>query len=226
MQRAAASSPLESSSPEGYSSKKRKHDSISAPSPADRQVYQKAVEDEEAKRIAALEKQFTDTGESRWVLSYNSASHKSPSTQVVLAGFATIDGLDETDTTEETIPVVGRRSFGGFKRQKDAGESLPSANVAENSEDENLSTSDSRTSDGSDLDGISDENTNSRQKNKMNDKIRFKSISGGNEPKCSRCGSKGHSKAACPLGRSKGTTSFGAVQKPDPKRKKKKKKKS
>ncbi|KAN0095397.1 hypothetical protein V8E51_016108 [Hyaloscypha variabilis] len=132
MQRAAASSPTTSASPDEPSPKRRKTDSnISTPSKinvdslADRTAVQAALASEEAKRQAALEKQAADAGDTRWVLSFEDqrllAASSPLGLRIVQAGFANIDSSQseiriEEDGLEDKPVMVGRRSFGRFNK--------------------------------------------------------------------------------------------------------------
>jgi len=132
MQRAAASSPTTSASPDEPSPKRRKTDSnISTPSKinvdslADRTAVQAALASEEAKRQAALEKQAADAGDTRWVLSFEDqrllAASSPLGLRIVQTGFANIDSSQseiriEEDGLEDKPVMVGRRSFGRFNK--------------------------------------------------------------------------------------------------------------
>lgn len=135
MQRAAASSPVESpKTPSEPPSKKQRlssHYSPATPS-ADAQALQDVLAAEELKRTQAIERQAADKGETKWVLS--TRDHDSPSLQmpmrVVNAGYSTIDSSATAkiamDDDEEAQPferptMQGRRSFGKFNRAIEVG---------------------------------------------------------------------------------------------------------
>src|ERR1700712_644280 len=116
MQRAAANS-TDSPTP----SKKRKLD---APSQADLQVYRKAVEQEEAIRIAALERQIKASGETRWVLA--TTTQKADSVDIVKTSLAEMDRgpVAANGDTEPTLktPSSGRKSYGGYNKAPEKAE--------------------------------------------------------------------------------------------------------
>jgi len=136
MQRAAASSPTNSfpSTPDEPSPKRRKKDSDSLSRPkfnvdtlVDQNAIQAAVEAEEAKRQAALERQAAEAGDTRWVLSFEdqkgSISPSKLAIRVVQAGYANLDipsssnkSVEEQSTWEDKPVMVGRRSFGKFNK--------------------------------------------------------------------------------------------------------------
>ncbi|KAI9830045.1 MAG: hypothetical protein M1819_005875 [Sarea resinae] len=134
MQRAAASSP----SPSQPATKRARlsSDGTTAGTPAsDLEAIQAALDAEEAKRTAALDRQAAEAGETRWVLSFldqntnpngEERSLRKPLT-IVNAGFAGIDSAELEEPGRETAQVavespalaasVGRRSFGKFNRK-------------------------------------------------------------------------------------------------------------
>ena len=134
MQRAAASSPANPSSPtsEEPSPKRRKTNLDSSPSKfnidalVDHAAIQTALAAEEAKRQAALERQATEAGDTRWVLSFEDHKHKTSGAtlplRVVQAGYANLDDspaslrISTQDDFEDKPVMVGRRSFGKFNR--------------------------------------------------------------------------------------------------------------
>lgn len=135
MQRAAASSPTTPSSPstpDEPSPKRRKKDSDSwSPSTssfdvnalADQRAIQAAIAAEEAKKEAALERAAHESGDTRWVLSFEDQRASSPSSslalRVVQTGYASLDAPSravEEDMDEDKPVMVGRRSFGKFNK--------------------------------------------------------------------------------------------------------------
>ncbi len=133
MQRAAHSSPTSSapSTPSEPTPKRRRTDSASTPSRvnvdslADRTAIQAALADEEAKREAALEKQATEAGDTRLVLSFDEVKSlvaaPTLALRIVPAGFANLDASPskikiEDEGVEDAPSMVGRRSFGKFNR--------------------------------------------------------------------------------------------------------------
>ncbi|KAL9042551.1 MAG: hypothetical protein Q9180_000537 [Flavoplaca navasiana] len=127
MQRAAASSPI-TTSPDpnnGPFPKRRKistvqspHDQSSLPSTptTDAQIFQAAVDAEDAKRAAAIERVAAQAGETKWVLSTADGAGKTDSAekklQFLTAGYSDID---------EDIDTVGRRVFGRFRMKDEVG---------------------------------------------------------------------------------------------------------
>ncbi len=127
MQRAAASSPTTSPSPDEPSPKRRRTDSnsstpsrINVDSLADRTAVLAALASEESKRQAALEKQAAEAGDTRWVLSFEDqrlvAASSPLALRIVQAGFANIDSSSSEihiteDDLEDKLVMVGRRSF-------------------------------------------------------------------------------------------------------------------
>ncbi|KAL9640735.1 MAG: hypothetical protein Q9204_000584 [Flavoplaca sp. TL-2023a] len=127
MQRAAASSPITTSNEpnNGPLPKRRKistvqslHDQSSLPSTptTDAQIYQAAVDAEDAKRAAAIERVAAQVGETKWVLSNADGAGKPNSVekklQFLTAGYSDID---------EGIDTGGRRVFGRFKMKDEVG---------------------------------------------------------------------------------------------------------
>ena len=136
MQRAAASSPSVSlpPTPDEPSPKRQKKNSDPPSSPhfnvhalADQRAIQAAVDAEEAKRQAALDKQAAAAGDTRWVLSFEDQKGSAPTSKlalrVVQAGYANLDAsspsqskpTDEEDWDNKPV-MVGRRSFGKFNK--------------------------------------------------------------------------------------------------------------
>lgn len=138
MQRAAASSPTNASpSPLDEPSPKRQKTAQNTPTKfnvdtlADSRAIQAAIETEEAKKQAALDRAAAEAGDTRWVLSFEGRTHLSIPTntlRVVQTGFANLDlptptkvervGHDDGDDdfTDEKPFMVGRRSFGKFNK--------------------------------------------------------------------------------------------------------------
>jgi hypothetical protein len=135
MQRAAANSIEESKSDTKSPTTKV---SNAAPSRSDLLVYKQAVEAEEAARVAALERQIRDSGETRWTLSYHkTGTLREPAVHVIQTGFAGIDTeeFEEDIGTAPNMTTNGRKSFGGFKKTPEK------ANTQLNSESEESSES-------------------------------------------------------------------------------------
>ena len=135
MQRAAASSPITTTSTPDQPSPKRQRIGDSSPaildvdSLADQRAVQAALAAEEAKRQIALEKQAADAGDTRWVLTFKpdfKARHikGKAAIRVVETGFAAIDhaipvqitSTGGEDMSSDRPLMVGRRSFGKFNR--------------------------------------------------------------------------------------------------------------
>ncbi|KAL8783291.1 MAG: hypothetical protein Q9213_004725 [Squamulea squamosa] len=128
MQRAVASSPLPSpQTPQNISdgppSKRRKtstaHSPLTqSPLPAtpstDAQVFQAAVDAENAKRAAAVERVAAQAGETKWVLSTadGASTNRTPEAklQFLTAGYSDID---------QDIETRGRRTFGRYRREEE-----------------------------------------------------------------------------------------------------------
>jgi len=136
MQRATATSPSSNSPPAPLnepSSKRQKTSHNNTPTKAsvdalaDNHAIRAALEEEENKRQAALDRQAAELGDTRWVLSFEGQNGATPpkSLRVVQAGFANLDipsplhtQLDKDDELPfgDKPVVVGRRSFGKFNR--------------------------------------------------------------------------------------------------------------
>lgn len=96
---------------------------------ANKRAVDKAIAEEEAKRQAALEKQGTEAGDTRWVLSFEdqkaAAASQPLALRVVSAGYASIDvtvprtfeTIDGEESSEDKPVIVGRRSFGRFNKK-------------------------------------------------------------------------------------------------------------
>lgn len=125
MQRAANASPKSTpSTPNSPPSKRQRLSYGSNASPAtpssDQRAIQAALAEEEMKRSAAVERQATEAGESRWMLSVHQPKIPAPSFRIVQASFAEIDSTNSDDDYEEgeyeDSPagkrVPGRMSFG------------------------------------------------------------------------------------------------------------------
>lgn len=131
MQRAAASPTTSPSTPEEPSPKRRKKDSDSPSRPAfdvnalvDQRAIQAAAIAEDAKRQVALERAAAESGDTRWVLSFEDQRSSSPpklALRVVQTGYANLDvpsNVRLAEDLEEDRPVmVGRRSFGKFNKK-------------------------------------------------------------------------------------------------------------
>lgn len=135
MQRAAASTSIPSSpTPDEPSPKRHKKNSESPIKPkvnvdalADQRAIQAALDAEEAKRQAALDKQAAEAGDTRWVLSFEdqekSALAANGGLRIIQAGYANLDvptpqqvrPMDEDDFRDRPA-VVGRRSFARFNK--------------------------------------------------------------------------------------------------------------
>jgi hypothetical protein len=133
MQRAAASSPISTPSPNQPSPKRQRigdssPSSLDADSIADKHAVQAALAAEEAKRQIALERQAADAGDTRWVITFKSDPKTlvqgKEAIHVVQTGFAAIDYApsvqvsfaDGRDMTQDRPLSIGRRSFGKFNR--------------------------------------------------------------------------------------------------------------
>ncbi|KAG9230952.1 hypothetical protein BJ875DRAFT_470829 [Amylocarpus encephaloides] len=132
MQRAAASSTASpSTTHEEPPSKRRRRDvdpsSFNVHALVDQKTIQRAVAEEEAKQQAALDRQAAESGDTRWVLSFedDKRSLDSPSLalRVVQTGYAGLDSLSplqvrpmEDEEPQDKALLVGRRSFGKFNR--------------------------------------------------------------------------------------------------------------
>jgi hypothetical protein len=115
MQRGAAAPPSTPASDEPNAAKRRKVSEVdSASSPAalfDRAAIQAALDDEERKRQAAIERQAAELGDSRWVLDLTGhdaqrSAEAQPSFNVVPVGFGEID---EAGVGEDGGPSESQR---------------------------------------------------------------------------------------------------------------------
>lgn len=141
MQRAAAASTPSHSSPakpDQPSPKRRKIAKEDANTPpkfnvnalADQKAIQGAIANEDAKKLAALERQADESGDTRWVLSFEeqervaNGARGERNLRVAEMGWGGVDANregslvdedEEEEDEEESAPVVvGRRSFGKF----------------------------------------------------------------------------------------------------------------
>ena len=123
MQRAAASSPADSS---GERSSKRQRMSGGGAFDVDRenaQAIEAARMAEEAKRIELLDRQAADAGETKWVVDIPGATNKGFMT-IVNAGYGMIDGhtrdedAEERDSQSARPGMPGRKSYGDFGKQE------------------------------------------------------------------------------------------------------------
>jgi len=162
MQRAAAkSSPASPATPNGRPTKKARLSNGAGVGTSDQEIIQSAVDAEEEKRQAALDKAAEHAGETKWVLSFKDPlqGKRQDTMEVRQAGFAEIDAEDESEEEEEIKPV--RMQFGGGVKKAEVGYDqawlgifftnllqIPVAFVkAEGSESESESTSDDYDSD-------------------------------------------------------------------------------
>ncbi|KAK4997489.1 hypothetical protein LTR66_003097 [Elasticomyces elasticus] len=130
MKRAAASSPSTPSTPVNGPPTKRSRlsDWSSSATPTQQsEVASPIVDEEEVRRLKALERQAALAGETKWVLSYKDTPPCSDdmSLRVVTAGYATIDSAgnsshaadDDQEDRRHRPNLLGRRSFGKFNRR-------------------------------------------------------------------------------------------------------------
>ena len=131
MQRAAASPTASPSTPDEPSPKRRKKDDDSPGRPAfdvnalvNQRTIEAAAVAEDAKRQAALERAAAESGDTRWVLSFEDQTvvRSNLALRVVQTGYANLDvpsrSTPAEDIAEEDKPVmVGRRSFGKFNKK-------------------------------------------------------------------------------------------------------------
>lgn len=94
---------------------------------ADRSAIQAALDAEEAKRQAALDKQAVEAGDTRWVLSFEDqeklARVANGGLRIIQTGFASLDvptpqqikPMDDDDFGDRPA-IVGRRSFAKFNK--------------------------------------------------------------------------------------------------------------
>ncbi|KAK4964897.1 hypothetical protein LTR28_003567 [Elasticomyces elasticus] len=156
MKRAAASSPSTPSTPVNGPPTKRSRlsDWSSSATPTQQsEVASPIVDEEEVRRLKALERQAALAGETKWVLSYKDTPPCSDdmSLRVVTAGYATIDSAgnsshaadDDQEDRRHRPNLLGRRSFGKFNRRIEkqqnpdlSSSSSGSASSASDSEDD------------------------------------------------------------------------------------------
>lgn len=134
MQRAAATSPLAPSSPstpdQFGSNKRQRTDSVASPLTfnvnelADQKAVRDALEAEEKRTQAALDKAARDAGDTRWVLNFEQKP-KQQSTGTMRVQSMSFAGIDRVPPViwsmdeEEGDKSIGggRRSFGKFNRK-------------------------------------------------------------------------------------------------------------
>ena len=122
MQRAAAkSSPASPATPNGRPTKKARLLNGAGVGTSDQEIIQSAVDAEEEKRQAALDKAAEHAGETKWVLSFQDPlkGKRQDAMEVRQAGFAEIDAEDESEEEEEIKPV--RMQFGGGVKKAEVG---------------------------------------------------------------------------------------------------------
>ncbi|KAF7532572.1 hypothetical protein G7Z17_g13626 [Cylindrodendrum hubeiense] len=152
MQRAAASA-TSAGSPESdtHSAKKRKLGQ--SPSEGrinlniDQATIKAALDDQEAKRLAALEKHVG--ADTHWVLNNAWAGSKATSTakaplNVVYVGYGDIDSSNESGDNED-VPANGRTSTSNFKKSKTKAYTQKQADESDDSSDADSDASNERT---------------------------------------------------------------------------------
>lgn len=114
MQRGAASASSASSSKRAKTSR----DSSPASYITDAQAIQIALQQEEAQRDAAYDRQGLERAETRWVLSVQNERRNPERLEVTMVGWSELAQVhSEADRSgEERSMEKGRRSFGNFKR--------------------------------------------------------------------------------------------------------------
>ncbi|KAG0647522.1 hypothetical protein D0Z07_6527 [Hyphodiscus hymeniophilus] len=160
MQRAAASPTPSPSTPDEPSPKRRKKDTDSPGAPAfdvNALVNQRAIEaaavEEDAKRQNALEKAAAESGDTRWVLSFEDQTVTAPNLplRIVQTGYANLDVSSSFRPAEEfgeDKPVmVGRRSFGKFNKKVEKHDDEDDTDSSSDEEDEEDSEDDSDSDD-------------------------------------------------------------------------------
>ncbi|KAA8618049.1 Zinc knuckle domain protein [Pyrenophora tritici-repentis] len=217
MQRAAAkSSPSSPATPNGPPTKKARLSSGAGVGTSDQEIIQSAVDAEEEKRQAALDKAAEHAGETKWVLSFKDPleGKRQDAMEVRQAGFAEIDAEDESEE-EEIKPV--RMQFGGGVKKPEI--QVPFVKT-EGSESGSESSSDDYDSDDPTADLIRQTKremaAEKREKKKHAGSSNetpngLSSISGGRRSgglsrpppnmdnvDCFNCGRKGHMAAGCP----------------------------
>ncbi|KAK4190446.1 hypothetical protein QBC35DRAFT_490389 [Podospora australis] len=159
-----AASPATPKSEEPSSSKRRKFShapSSVASTPAtplyDQKAIQEALEEEEKKRLAAVEKRAAELGDSHWVLPGVSAKPKSKPLNVVQVGFAQIDYTGSTSAYsdnpfEESSALPPQPQFRRFNLKK------PEAEKKEKKDDDDSDgSSDADSDDNSDDDNSAED---------------------------------------------------------------------
>ena len=130
MQRAAASSPAQASTPGSWTSHspsepptKRQRlsssHSTSATPLSDQQAIQAALDAEEAKRSKALARVAAERGETKWALSYvdEEERRRRAGFKVAQAGYGEIDADEGLGSNGKgRWGMIGRRSFGNFNK--------------------------------------------------------------------------------------------------------------
>ncbi|KAK0646211.1 hypothetical protein B0T16DRAFT_156507 [Cercophora newfieldiana] len=162
MQRGAAQAAAEASSPstpktedEGSASKRRKTSHKSAPlTPTpnapiyDQKAIQAAIDEEEKKRLAAIEKRAAELGDSHWVLDSTSApppKHGArPPLNVVQVGFGQIDYAGTHDDTSGSIGTVDISTKARFQFNMKS----PKVEKNEDDDDKNSDSDSSGSEDG------------------------------------------------------------------------------
>ncbi|KAF7865814.1 hypothetical protein EAF04_005979 [Stromatinia cepivora] len=164
MQRAAATSPTNASpSSTDEPSPKRQKTAQNAPPKfnvdtlADNRAIQAAIEEEEAKKQAALDRAAAEAGDTRWVLSFEGRKNLNAPTnilRVVQTSFANLDlpsptkvqHTDDGDNVfgDEKPFMVGRRSFGKFNKvlEKQQNPDIEFSSSSEEEESDNEESAD------------------------------------------------------------------------------------
>ncbi|KAL8829550.1 MAG: hypothetical protein Q9191_001954 [Dirinaria sp. TL-2023a] len=150
MQRAAASSPAQPTTPASQTSQipsqppsKRQKVSPFPSTPAtplsDQQAIQAALNAEEAKHSEALERIAAERGETKWILSCvdEGKGDRRPGFRVTKAGYGDIDA-DENAGPERRGKwgVNGRRSFGKFNKELERQQNNATSDTSSSSSDE------------------------------------------------------------------------------------------
>lgn len=147
MQRAAASSPSQPSTPASQSPSqppaKRQRVSPSTSTPAtpfsDHHAIQAALDAEEAKRSEALEKIAAERGETKWILSYvnEGKGARRAAFTVTKAGYGDIDADEKVPPDEMgKWGMNGRRSFGKFNKEIEKQQNSSTPGTSSSSSDE------------------------------------------------------------------------------------------
>ncbi|KAL5117481.1 hypothetical protein ACEQ8H_004646 [Pleosporales sp. CAS-2024a] len=150
--KAAASSPK---TPNGPPHKKaRLSNGMSAPVTRDAEIIQSALDLEEKKRQEALDKAAQHSGETKWVLSIvdplAGAGEGGEALQVQQAGYAEIDGVDESEEDESDRRWVRKKFGGGINRKHASVATDGPVEKAEHSEGEVESSSEDEDYDSDD----------------------------------------------------------------------------